>query len=128
MPVLLRTTLSRAARRGAAAALASLLVASTAGAQPSVAPAGVHTVVAPPSGFTAESRAAVRVADRGDRVFDHTVNGALIGAGAGLAWALVLRANAGNPREESPVFFMLPAAGGVLGAVVGTVVGLVRTR
>lgn len=126
MPVL-PTAVARAARRHATAALASLALAATAGAQQQVAPAGVHTA-APPLAFGAGSRAAVRVVDRGDRVFDHTVNGALIGVGAGLAYVLLLRANADRHADESPVLFLLPAASGVVGAVVGTFVGLVRTQ
>lgn len=120
-------SLRRTLRRALDALLWAVL-AATAGAQQNVAPAGVQTVVAPPLDLAAGSRAATHVADRGDRVFDHTVNGALIGAGTGLAYVLVLAANADNHGEGPPVFVLLPAAGAVLGVVVGTFVGLVRTQ
>jgi hypothetical protein len=124
-----RQSITRAVRRLAAASLATLALASDAQAQRHLAPAGVSTVATPPATFTAGSRAAVQVVDdRGDRVFDHTVNGALIGAGAGLAYAFILSANADNHGEGLPVFVVLPPVGAVLGAVVGTVVGLVRTQ
>lgn len=121
-------SLARTIRRVAAASLAILALASDARAQQQVARAGVHTVAAPPLAFGGGSRAAVRVADRGDRVFDHTVGGALIGLVAGAAYALVLTGNSGDDSEDGLAYVVLVPLGTVVGAVVGTVVGLARTQ
>ena len=103
-------------------------LAPAAGAQHAIAPAGVSTVAVSPAEFTAGSRAAGPVDDRGDRVFDHTVNGALIGLVAGAAYALVLTGNSGDDSEDGLAFVVLMPLGAALGAVVGTFVGLVRTQ
>lgn len=121
-----RHAIPRAVRRLAAVSLATLALASDAPAQRHLAPAGVHTVVAPLDG--AGSRAAANVADRGDRVFDHTVGGALIGLAAGAAYALVLTGNSSDDSEDGLAYVVLVPLGTVVGAVVGTAVGLVRTQ
>lgn len=125
---LCRQIVARAARHLAVASLASLALAPVAGAQHVVAPAGVSTVAAPPAASDAGARAAVRVEDRGDRVFDHTVNGALVGLAAGALYALVLTSNSSDDSEDGLAYLVLVPLGTVLGAAVGTVVGLVRTQ
>lgn len=122
-----RHAITRVVRRLAAVSLASLALAGTASAQHHLAPAGVTTVAAPPAALTAEARAE-RHTDRAGRVFDYTLNGMLIGAGVGLAFAIILSTSSDGHGEGVPVGLFAPVVGGVLGTVVGTVVGIIRTQ
>ena len=128
----------RSLRHFATVAALSVTVTATAAAQHIVPPAGVTTRTASAAtGKRASSAAAAALIapaaveeSRGGRVLAHTAVGALVGAAAAVL-VVFIHTQTGDYSDHSMdglAYFVAVPVGATAGAVVGTIVGLVRTR